>query len=62
MTFKLICLIIFAVCAVAVMIIPKIFNEKKYPSNTQRIKLIVRVRMILFLAMMILLFICVVTK
>lgn len=60
MVFKLICLGLFTICAIMSLIVPKIFNEKKYPDNRQRIKIIVRIRMGTFLGMMVLLFLCVI--
>ena len=58
--FKIICLVLFTLCAIASLIVPKIVSEKKYPNNAQRVKLIVRIRMGLFLGMLVFLFLCVV--
>lgn len=58
MVFKIICLVLISVCAGAFMLTPKFISEKKYKNSDQRIKLIVRIRLGFFLAMMILLLIC----
>ncbi|MBR2390967.1 MAG: hypothetical protein IKB06_00555 [Clostridia bacterium] len=60
MWFKLVCLILLTVAAFVSLIVPKIFSEKKYPHEKRRLQLIVRVRMGLFLGMMVLLFLCVI--
>jgi amino acid permease len=57
--FKLICLILFTIGAIAIMIIPKVISEQKYKNEKQRIRKVVKIRMGIFLAMMGLLLICV---
>lgn len=62
MTFKIICLVLISMCAIGTFIAPHIISEKKYQNHTQRIKIITRVRLGLFLGMLILLFLCLVIR
>ena len=58
MVFKMICLGIFTLCAIATILVPKILNEKRIPDNAKRIRVVVRIRMGCFLGMLILMLIC----
>ena len=59
MIFKIISLVIIAVCVVVALAIPIFFPEHKYKGNTmQRIKILVRIRAGCFLLMLVLLLIC----
>ena len=58
MVFKIICLVLISICVGGLMLTPKLVSEKKYKNNDQRIKIIVRIRLGFFFAMMILLLIC----
>ena len=62
MTFKIICIALLSAAAIAFMIMPRVISEKKYPNNKQRIRLVTRIRLGLFLGMLILLFLCLVIK
>lgn len=62
MTFKIICLALLTAGAIAFMIMPRIISEKKYPNHNQRIKVLTRIRLGLFLGMLIVLFLCLVVK
>ena len=62
MTFKIICLALLTAGAIAFMIMPRIISEKKYPNHNQRIKILTRIRLGLFLGMLIVLFLCLVVK
>ena len=62
MVFKIICLALISICAGGIMLSPKFISEKKYKNNDQRIKLIVRLRLGFFLAMMILLLLCLIIR
>lgn len=59
MTFKIICLILLVVMAIAFMIAGKFIPEKGGDKN-HKFKVVVRVRMGIFLAMLVVLFICVI--
>ena len=62
MTFKIICLALLSVGAIAFMLMPRIMSEKKYPNHNQRVRLVTRIRLGLFLGMLIVLFLCLVIK
>lgn len=57
--FKLVCLILFTIGAIAIMLVPKVISEQKYRNAVQRTRKVVKIRMGIFLTMMILLLICV---
>lgn len=58
MVFKIICLAIFTIAAIICFLTPYYVNEKRFPNATQRLKLIVRVRLVCLLTMLALLAIC----
>lgn len=58
MVFKMICLVIFTLCAIATVLVPKIITEKRIPDNAKRIRVVVRIRMGCFLGMLVLMLIC----
>ena len=58
MVFKMICLAIFTLCAIATVLTPKIISEKRIPDNAKRIRVVVRIRMGCFLGMLVLMLIC----
>ena len=62
MTFKIICLALLSAGAIAFMLMPRIMSEKKYPNHNQRVRLVTRIRLGLFLGMLIVLFLCLVIK
>ena len=62
MTFKIVCLVLISMCAIGTFLTPYIISEKKYPNQTQRIKVMTRIRLGLFLGMLVLLFLCLVIR
>lgn len=61
MVFKLISVGVFIICAIIAFLIKYFLPEAKYKNDPmQRIKILVRVRVICFVLMLILLFICIV--
>ena len=58
--FKIVCVAIAAICAMICFCAKLFISEKKYPNENQRLKILVRIRVYCFLAMLILMFICVI--